>query len=101
LLEHNHEEADTLMILQAKNVYYIDRFSEVYISSSDTDAFLLLIYFYPKLCYATIFRLGEALNVRDINIGKNYECLGPEITEGILGFHLLRLNRSILWKVEN
>lgn len=34
-----------------------------------------------------MFRNGKAPNVRDISVGKIYEYLGPEISEGILGFH--------------
>ena len=55
LLQHNHDEADTLLILQAKNVCDMNPFCEVYISSPDTDVFILLIHFYPQLCPTTTF----------------------------------------------
>ena len=47
LVQHNQEEADTLLLLQAKNVTDLDPFTDLYIASPDTDVLLLLIYYYP------------------------------------------------------
>ena len=87
LLQHNHEEADTLLILQPKLVCDMNPFCEVYISSPDTDVFILLIHFYPHLCPATTFWTGKAPNIRDIDICKIYESLGPKHADAILAFH--------------
>ena len=75
LQEHNQEEANTLMLLQASNVCEIDPFTDLYVVSPDTDVFLLLIYFYPQLCANTIFRAGTATNFCDIEIHKVYESI--------------------------
>ena len=49
LLEHDHEEADTLLIVQAIDVARNDSFTECYIYSPDTDVFVLLIHHYQML----------------------------------------------------
>ena len=43
LLQHNQEEADTLILLQAKNVTDLDPFTDLYVVSPGTDVLLLLI----------------------------------------------------------
>ena len=62
LLEHDHEEADTLMIVQAIDVARNDPFTEWYIYSPDTDVLVLLIHHYQMLpqvrrTFAIIFYL--------------------------------------------
>lgn len=49
LLEHDHEEADTLLIVQAIDVARNDPFTECYIYSPDTDVLVLLIHHYQML----------------------------------------------------
>ena len=49
LLEHDHEEADTLLIVQAIDVARNDSFTECYIYSPDTDVLVLLIHHYQML----------------------------------------------------
>ena len=49
LLEHDHEEADTLLILHVVDNAKLNLFSECVIYYPDTDAFLLLIHHYSKL----------------------------------------------------
>ena len=49
LQEHDHEEADTLIILRAVDTVKLNPFSECIVYSSDTDVFLLLIHHYSKL----------------------------------------------------
>ena len=56
---HNHEEADTLIILHALYVSQRDPFQELTICSPDTDVFLLLIYYQRSLCNLTVFRTGK------------------------------------------
>ena len=88
LLNHDQEEGDTLLLLQAKNVCDCNPAANVVVVSSDTDVFLLLIHFYPQLCTNTIFRTGTAANTREIDIRKMYECLGKSHVETLLGFHV-------------
>ena len=49
MLQHDHEEADTLLILQAIDAAKTDPFRECIVYSPDTDVFLLLIYYYESL----------------------------------------------------
>ena len=84
---HNHEDADTLIMLQAKNVADIYRNCEIYILSPDTDVFLLAIHFYRKFSPKLVFRTGNASNIRDIDIGKVCNSLSGKHTEVILGWH--------------
>ena len=46
---HDHEEADTLLVLQAIDVARSDPFTECGIYSPDTDVFLLLVHYSRRL----------------------------------------------------
>ena len=86
---HSQEEADTLMILVALHLSAQNPFSELYISSPDTDVFLLLIHHFPEVCSHTIFRTGRGENVRDINVVAAFEAIGEKHASAILGFHAI------------
>ena len=49
LINHDHEEADTLLILHAINIAKEDPFTECVIYSPDTDVFLLLVHYAQDL----------------------------------------------------
>ena len=117
LLSHNHEEADTLLILHAIDVARSDPFQKLIVQSPDTDVFLLLIYYQRRLCNHTIFKTGISFNyihfkcsnkepergvknfdtifiltgrgkdIREIDVTAAYEAVGSEIASAILGFH--------------
>ena len=87
LLQNDHGEADTLIILHAIEVANRNYFCECIISSPDTDIFLLLIHFYEQLCSSTVFRTGRVMDERDINFGECYEAIGPDKAKTILGFY--------------
>ena len=89
LATHDHEEADTLMILHCHFVAQQDPFTECVIFSPDTDVFLLLIYHFPTLCHNTIFRTGRGDQQRDISISQCYEAVGPRRANALLGFHAI------------
>ena len=55
LVQHNQEEADTLILFQAKNVTDLDPFTDLYVVSPNADVLLLLIYYYPQLCASKTF----------------------------------------------
>ena len=59
MMTHDHEEADTLLLLHAADVSARNPFTELHIYSSDTDVFLLLIHKYPILCPNTAFKAGS------------------------------------------
>ena len=90
LLQHNHEEADTLILLQARNVIDLDPFTDVNVVSPDTDVLLLLIYYYTELCGSTISRTGSGNDQRDIKIREMNESIGPLFAKAILGFMSLQ-----------
>ena len=86
-LEYNHEEADILIMLQAKNVTDIHPNCEIDILSSDTDVFLLAIHFYLKFSPKLVIRMGNAPDIFDVDIGKVCNSLSAKNTEAILGWH--------------
>ena len=88
LLQHNQEEADTLILFQAKNVTDLDPFTDFYVISSDTDVLLILIYYYHQLYASSTFQTGSGNNERDIEIRKMHESIGPLHAKAILGFHV-------------
>ena len=89
LKSHDHEEADTLLVLHAIDAAKHDIFTECYVFSPDTDVFLLLIYYCESLPLATYFRTGRGFDERDINIKQCFEVLGAGRSAAILGFHVL------------
>ena len=84
---HNHEEGDTLIMLQAKNVADMYPNCEIHILSPDTDVFLLAIHFDRKLSSKLVFWMENAPNIHDTDIGKVYISLSAKHTEAILGWH--------------
>ena len=52
---HSHEEADSLIVLQSIDAAKSNLFCQLYVSCSDTDVLLFLLYFYPQICNNTIF----------------------------------------------
>ena len=52
---HSHEEADSLIVLQSTDAAKSNLFCQLYVSCSDTDVLLFLLYFYPQICNNTIF----------------------------------------------
>ena len=89
LMCHDHEEADTLIILHALDVTKTNPFAECIVIASDTDVFLLLVYYYEQLPMSTFFRIGTGDDERDISIQKCHFEIGPERANAILGFHVL------------
>ena len=84
---HDHEEADTLLILHAIEVSKTSPFHECIIYSPDTDVFLLLVHYFPELSLATKFQTGKGDQNRTIDVGTCYEAIGPSRAAAILGFH--------------
>ena len=63
MMTHDHEEADTLLLLHAADVSARNPFTELHIYSPDTDVFLLTIHKYPILCANTAFDWQTGKNV--------------------------------------
>ena len=68
MMTHDHEEADTLLLLHAPDVSARNPFTELHIYSPDTDVFLLTIHKYPILCANAAFKTGSGKNARTIPI---------------------------------
>ena len=80
---HSHEEADNLIVLHGIDVAKRDPFQELYIDCCDTDVFLLLLYYFEKLCTRTIFNGKNDC----IDIGMLYEVLDKEKVKALPRFH--------------
>ena len=80
---HCHEEADTLIVLHGIDVAKRDPFQELYIDSCDTDVFLLLLYYFEKLCTRTVFNGKNNC----VDIGMLYEVLHKEKVKALPRFH--------------
>ena len=68
MMTHDHEEADTLLLLHAADVSARNPFTELHIYSPDTDVFLLTIHKYPILCTNTAFKTGSGKQARTMPI---------------------------------
>ena len=84
LLNHSHEEADTLILLHALTV---NKDAELVIDSPDTDVFLLMIHMYSKLPIATSFLTGKSTQKKTIAIQPIFNKIGKKQASAILGFH--------------
>ena len=88
LRNHDHEEADTLLVLHAIDVAKTNPFNECVVVSPDTDVFLLLLHYYEVLPLAILFRTGRGDAERDISIKQCYESISCKKAKAILGFHV-------------
>ena len=86
-MSHDHEEADTLLILHAIDVGKRNPFNQCIIHSPDTDVFLILLHYCNQLPNITLFRTGKGDTLRDISVQECFEKLGPNKVRAILGFH--------------
>ena len=90
LKKHDHEEADTLIVLHALDASNSNRqVDSLHVISPDTDVFLLLINKYPQLCPSTVFITWRSQTRRQIPLQDIHEELGEEKADGLLGFHAL------------
>ena len=87
LKSHDHEEADTLIVLYGVDVAKKNPFQDLVVVSPDTDVLLLLIAFYKSLCANTVFKTGKGNSIRYLDVGTMYEALGEERASALLGFH--------------
>ena len=88
LRNHDHEEADTLLVLHAIDVAKTNPFNGCVLDSPDTDVFLLLFHYYEVLPPAILFQTGRGDAERDISIQQCYESIGCKKVKAILGFHV-------------
>ena len=86
---HDHEDANTLMILHCWYVAKRDPFTSCTVYSPDTDVFLLLLHFYPSLPQSLAFHTGKGADLRKIDTVSCYEAISPFRAKALLGFHTL------------
>ncbi len=79
------EEADTLMILHAKEIS--DTGQNVHILTQDTDVLVLAIWRYPFLSPETVLVMGTGQNRCNIYLKPIYLHLGPLKAAALPGFH--------------
>lgn len=84
LQSHNHEVADTLMILHALT---IPKDARLDVKSPDTDVFFLLVHIYSKLPAKTSFVVGDGSLQKKRSFGEFYSVLGENYARTLLGFH--------------
>ena len=89
LLKHDHEEADTLLVLQCWEIARQNPFTECIVYSPDTDVFLLLVHHFESLPQSLIFRTGKGKDMRDICIRSCFEAIGPSHAKALLEFHTI------------
>ena len=87
-MNHDHEEADTLLRLHALVVAKDHPFKEWIILSSNTDVFTLLIY-YQSFPHSTYFQTGTGESQHNIDIHSCYGAISVKHAQAILGFHVL------------
>ena len=87
--DHDQEEADTIMVLYAHYLANENPSQHVYVSSPDTDVFLLLVSNYKSFCKKTFFRTGKGEGTRDIDIEAAYDKIGIPHCSALLRFHAI------------
>ena len=68
MMMHDHEEADSLLLLHAADASTRNPLTELHIYSLDTDAFLLTIHKYPILWANRAFKTGSGKQARTIPV---------------------------------
>ena len=85
LKQYSHEEADTGIVLHVIDVSRRDPFTEIVVSCSDTDVFLILLHYFEEISTSVVFRSIH----HDINLRFLFEKLGPSLCKALLGFHAI------------
>ena len=84
-LYSDHEEADTRLLLHAKQASRSH--NHVIIRSPDTDVFILLLGHRSAIPTALYFDTGIGNQKRILDIGKVHLTLGSELCDALIGFH--------------
>ncbi len=84
-LYSDHEEADTRLLLHAKQASRTH--DHIVIRSPDTDVFILLLGHKPAIPTALYFDTGTGNQRRILDVGKVHPTLGSELCDALIGFH--------------
>ncbi len=84
-LYSDHEEADTRLLLHAKQASRTH--DHIVIRSPDTDVFILLLGHKPAIPTALYFDTGTGNQRRILDVGKVHLTLGSELCDALIGFH--------------
>ena len=107
-VESDHEEADTRLLLHAKNASCDHR--RIVVQSPDTDVAVLCVYAFRSLqCEQLWFRTGVKDKLRYVPIHQVVDKLGPDLCKVLPAFHSLtgcdttsglsRIGKKKAWKV--
>ena len=88
LLQSNHEEGDTKIVLHAVDATSRGA-TDLRIHSPDTDVFVLALRRYSSLCKNTMLITGTGRNHQEIELHPIYRALGPERAAALPAFHTL------------
>lgn len=85
-LWNNHEEAETKMLLCAKDAT-VSGASRVEIHSPDSDVFFISLRRYPELCKDTFFVTGKGAESKCLPLKSIYSSLGANVCNALPGLH--------------
>ena len=84
-LNSDHEEADTRLLLHAKNASTSHR--AVTVRSPDTDVFILMLGHKSTIDASMYFDTGSGNQRRVLDVDKIYRQLGAQLCDALIGFH--------------
>ena len=86
-LQCDHEEADTRLMLHAKHAS--SSYRDIVIHSSDTDVAVIAVALGVQIQANLFFSTGVKNRARVIDIGRIRSNLGEELSQALIGFHIL------------
>ena len=84
-LDSDHEEADTHLLLHAKNASTAHH--AVTVRSPDTDVFILMLGHKSMIDASLYFDTGSGNERSVLDIDKIYRQLGAQLCDALIGFH--------------
>ena len=87
ILKHNHEDADTLLVLYAAEIH--SKGFNIHLYSSDTVVLVLVLSSLTLLGPHTVMIMGTGLKRRHIPLLPIVNTLGQARIEALIGFHCI------------
>ena len=89
--QHNHFEADTLLLCVANELLTLEKASSFKVVSPDTDVLILSVYFFVTSMFPfdMIFELTTNRGSRIMSVNRIAEGLGKEKSNALLGFYVM------------
>ena len=89
-LRSTQEEADTRIILHCLYAaqHHFDKSSgSIVVRSPDTDVFVLLVYYSPRIHAEIVFETGTGEKLRHISVNDVHSTLGDDMAQALPAFH--------------